>query len=233
MGGVRRPDRADRCPAACGVLFSHRWIPCGRPEPRHRPLPSDVKPAMQLPHSPSPPPVAARPDPVAADALYADLTGVRVLVVDDEVDARELFAMVLESCGAAVTIAGSAAEAFAALRRERPHVLVSDIGMPGEDGHSLIRRVRALHPAEGGRDAGRRGERLRGPRAPRARPRRGLRPARRQALRAGRPRRRRAAPRALKVRRPMPSRCRGSRSRWPICCLAPGRGPRSRQCPRA
>jgi CheY-like chemotaxis protein len=85
-----------------------------------------------------------------ANDLYADLTGVRVLVVDDEVDARELFAMVLESCGAAVTIAASAAEAFAALRRERPDVLVSDIGMPGEDGNSLIRRVRALAASEGG-----------------------------------------------------------------------------------
>ncbi|MDB4930804.1 MAG: hypothetical protein JWM10_3288 [Myxococcaceae bacterium] len=95
-----------------------------------------------------------RPPPVAdldgQDDLYADLTGVRVLVVDDEVDARELFAMVLESCGARVTIAASAAEAFAALQRERPQVLVSDIGMPGEDGHSLIRRVRALPAAAGG-----------------------------------------------------------------------------------
>jgi CheY-like chemotaxis protein len=86
----------------------------------------------------------------AYDDDYADLTGVSVLVVDDEDDARELFAMVLESCGAKVSIAANAAEAFAVLQRERPQVLVSDIGMPGEDGHSLIRRVRALSAADGG-----------------------------------------------------------------------------------
>ncbi|MBP6833412.1 MAG: response regulator [Deltaproteobacteria bacterium] len=82
--------------------------------------------------------------------LYADLTGVRVLVVDDEVDARELFAMVLESCGAVVTTAGRAAEAYSMIQRDPPQVLVSDIGMPEEDGFSLMRRVRALSPSQGG-----------------------------------------------------------------------------------
>jgi CheY-like chemotaxis protein len=84
------------------------------------------------------------------DELYADLTGVRVLVVDDETDARELFAMVLESCGAVVSTASRASEAFSMIRSAPPHVLVSDIGMPEEDGFSLMRRVRALSPAEGG-----------------------------------------------------------------------------------
>jgi signal transduction histidine kinase/ActR/RegA family two-component response regulator len=78
------------------------------------------------------------------------LRGVRVLVVDDEPDARALVGRLLRDCKAAVTTAGSAAEAFEALRRDPPDVLVSDIGMPGEDGHSLIRRVRRLDRASGG-----------------------------------------------------------------------------------
>ncbi len=57
----------------------------------------------------------------------------------------------MEDCDAEVVTAGSAAEAFDVLRRERPQVLVSDIGMPGEDGYALIRRVRALEQEEGGR----------------------------------------------------------------------------------
>jgi PAS domain S-box-containing protein len=78
------------------------------------------------------------------------LSGVRVLVVDDEPDARELVQLVLEECGAVVAIAASAPQALEALRRSPPAVLVSDIGMPGMDGYDLIRRVRELGPAEGG-----------------------------------------------------------------------------------
>ena len=66
----------------------------------------------------------------------------RILVVDDEQDARELLAAAFTQMGATVALAGNAAEALVAVRREAPHVLVSDIGMPGEDGYSLIRRVR-------------------------------------------------------------------------------------------
>jgi CheY-like chemotaxis protein len=80
-----------------------------------------------------------------------DLSGVRVLLVDDEADARELLAEVLQQYGAVVTTVASADEALQALRSLRPTVLISDIGMPGEDGHSLIRRVRALPPEAGGR----------------------------------------------------------------------------------
>ena len=72
------------------------------------------------------------------------LDGMRVLVVDDEPDARELIAMVLADQGATVTTAASAEEAMLSLVRAPPDVLVSDIGMPGEDGYALIRRVRAL-----------------------------------------------------------------------------------------
>jgi len=71
------------------------------------------------------------------------LDGLRVLVVDDEADTRELTAAMLAQAGATVTVAGGAAEALAALELAVPDVLVSDIGMPGEDGHALLRRVRA------------------------------------------------------------------------------------------
>jgi CheY-like chemotaxis protein len=75
---------------------------------------------------------------------------VHILLVDDEADARELFAMVLRSTGARVTLAGSVDEALAAFVAGRPDVLFSDIGMPGEDGYSLIRRVRSLSADAGG-----------------------------------------------------------------------------------
>ena len=79
------------------------------------------------------------------------LSGLRVLVVDDEGDARELFARTLSECGARVLTAASAAGAMDALERERPDVLLADIGMPGEDGYELIARVRSLPPERGGR----------------------------------------------------------------------------------
>ena len=71
------------------------------------------------------------------------LSGMRVLVVDDEPDARELIAATLTAAGATVTVAASVAEALEQLARAVPDVLVSDLGMPGEDGHALIRKVRA------------------------------------------------------------------------------------------
>ena len=87
--------------------------------------------------------------PIPADRL--NLTGVKVLVVDDEADARALLKRLLEDCGAAVDTAGSAAQALERLGVRPPDVLVSDIGMPGEDGFSLIRRVRALAADQGGK----------------------------------------------------------------------------------
>jgi signal transduction histidine kinase len=74
----------------------------------------------------------------------ASLTNLRVLIVDDEADARDLVREVLESSGAAVWAAGSAAEALAALAAWRPDVIVSDVGMPGRDGYSLVRDVRGF-----------------------------------------------------------------------------------------
>jgi PAS domain S-box-containing protein len=79
-----------------------------------------------------------------------DLDGLRVVVVDDEPDARALVKRVLEACRATVRTAGSSGEALGLIESERPDVLVSDVGMPGEDGYALIRRVRALGRARGG-----------------------------------------------------------------------------------
>ena len=79
-----------------------------------------------------------------------DLRGVKVVVVDDEVDARDLIARVLGECHAEVSAAGTAAEALAVIEAERPHVLVSDVGMPGVDGYQLLRLVRELGHARGG-----------------------------------------------------------------------------------
>ena len=79
------------------------------------------------------------------------LRGFRVLVVEDQADARELLVTILGGCGADVTAVGSADEALDAVARTRPQALVSDIGLPGDDGYTLIRKVRALDPAAGGR----------------------------------------------------------------------------------
>ena len=74
------------------------------------------------------------------------LDGVRILVVEDDADNREMLVEALELSGAVATPAGSAQEALAIIRNARPDVIVSDITMPGEDGYDLIRSVRALSP---------------------------------------------------------------------------------------
>ena len=79
------------------------------------------------------------------------LAGLRVLAVDDEPDARHLVKRILEQCDAVVTTAASVADALAALSAERFAVIVSDIGMPDQDGFDLIRQVRALPADAGGR----------------------------------------------------------------------------------
>ena len=73
-----------------------------------------------------------------------------MLVVDDQADARDLIARVLEAAAAVVLSAASADEAIGLVETERPDVLVSDIGMPDVDGYELLRRVRALGPDRGG-----------------------------------------------------------------------------------
>ena len=76
------------------------------------------------------------------------LTDVHILVVDDEVDARELVKRLLEMAGATVSLAGSASEAIERILVARPDVLVCDIGMPGDDGFSLIRQLRVLEESQ-------------------------------------------------------------------------------------
>jgi PAS domain S-box-containing protein len=80
-----------------------------------------------------------------------ELNGIRVLVVDDEADTCELLQVILEGCGAQVKTASSAAAALEAVAEESFDVLISDIGMPDEDGYSLIAKVRALGKEHGGK----------------------------------------------------------------------------------
>ena len=96
---------------------------------------------VSLPSLPSPAVTAL--SPLGAVASRA-LTGMRVLVVDDEPDALEMIAAVLSERGAEVSAAPSAAAAIEQIDRARPHVLLSDIGMPITDGYALLARVRAL-----------------------------------------------------------------------------------------
>lgn len=95
---------------------------------------------------PTAPPKASRPLLPPDDFLQ----GMQVLVVEDEDDARELLKTILESRGAHVSAARSAAEALAALDRAVPDVIVSDIGMPVEDGYSLMKRIRQRPATAGG-----------------------------------------------------------------------------------
>ncbi len=79
------------------------------------------------------------------------LDGLRVLVVDDEADTRDLLKQGLEYCGAKVKCVGTAEEALDLVKSNLPDILISDIGMPGFDGYDLIKRVRGLPPERGGR----------------------------------------------------------------------------------
>jgi PAS domain S-box-containing protein len=81
---------------------------------------------------------------------FLDLNGIKILVVDDETDTRELVAFVLEQQGAQVITASSAHEALLVLTQAKPDVLLSDIGMPDMDGYMLIQQVRTLAPEQGG-----------------------------------------------------------------------------------
>ena len=100
----------------------------------------------------------ASPDAVTREARNGgglqcppELDGLRVLVCEDEADARDLIESILVGCNATVVLAASAAEALEHLREALPDVIISDIGMPDASGYELIRQIRALPPEKGGR----------------------------------------------------------------------------------
>jgi len=92
--------------------------------------------------------LASQPEQLQATA---GLAGIHILLVDDETDSREYVRTLLQGCHVKVTEASNARDALATLRQERPDLLLSDIAMPEEDGYSLIRKVRGLSEAEGGK----------------------------------------------------------------------------------
>jgi CheY-like chemotaxis protein len=82
--------------------------------------------------------------------LEAELRNTRVLVIDDDLDTLEVMLVILETHGAETAAATTAAEGLAMLETFRPEVILSDIGLPDEDGYSFMRQVRALPADQGG-----------------------------------------------------------------------------------
>jgi CheY-like chemotaxis protein len=120
--------RAESAGPGQGAAFEVRF-PLRAPEPDRR-VPETRRPSLACP---------------------PNVPGLRVLVVDDEADARELVSTLLERCGAKVQAASSVREALEEMKRFRPDVLLCDLAMPDEDGYGLIRHIRSLPPSEGGR----------------------------------------------------------------------------------
>ncbi|HEY0729132.1 MAG TPA: ATP-binding protein, partial [Pyrinomonadaceae bacterium] len=114
------------------------------------PLPSSELIASQEPSSiaSSSSPHTLNASQVSADAKLKDL---RILVVEDDVDTRELVAALLVQHGAEVVAADSSATALPAVERDKPDLIISDIGMRGENGYEFISKVRSLDPDAGGR----------------------------------------------------------------------------------
>jgi CheY-like chemotaxis protein len=81
---------------------------------------------------------------------FPNLEGLRVLAVDDDIDTLDLLVFILEQCQAQVKIATSVKVALEVFSQFRPHLLISDIGMPEEDGYSLIHQIRTLTREQGG-----------------------------------------------------------------------------------
>ena len=88
---------------------------------------------------------------IAIDAVDAKLKNVRILVVEDDPDTQELLTAVLGNHGAQVIAVGSSAGGLAEVERDKPDLIISDIGMVGENGYEFIRKVRSLEPDAGGR----------------------------------------------------------------------------------
>ncbi|WP_397326869.1 PAS domain-containing protein [Nostoc sp. FACHB-110] len=103
---------------------------------------------VQLPLMPTQPSVNSN---CPLPEIGFNLSGIQVLVVDDETDTRSLIAFLLQQAGANVIAVASAVEAFTILRRRPADVLISDIGMPDIDGYMLLRQIRALPPEQGGK----------------------------------------------------------------------------------
>jgi CheY-like chemotaxis protein len=100
----------------------------------------------------TPPPGVARLERARTpETCPPQLAGLHVLLVEDQADTRDMLRTLLESCRIRVSMAASSREALEALERLSPDLLLSDIGMPGEDGYVLIREVRALPAEAGGR----------------------------------------------------------------------------------
>jgi PAS domain S-box-containing protein len=99
-------------------------------------------------------PVSDRRNPQTDREVWLEsapsLHGIKVLVLEDEPDSREIVVAVLSQCGAEVLAASSSADAIALLTRERPDVLIADIEIPGEDRYAFLQKVRALSEGEGG-----------------------------------------------------------------------------------
>jgi len=93
----------------------------------------------------------SRPETPWTEPGRTMLEGVRLLVVEDEADSRAMLVAAFEQYGAKVSAVASAREGIEVLQRAPPHVLICDIGLPGEDGHEFIRKVRALEADSGGR----------------------------------------------------------------------------------
>jgi len=106
-------------------------------------------PARAVSEAVKPVRIAHRPVPFGPGSAGL-LSGVSVLVVDDELDARELVAEAFKSAGAIVYMAASARDALGVIAAAKPNVLVSDIGMADEDGYTLMRQVRLLPAEQGG-----------------------------------------------------------------------------------
>jgi signal transduction histidine kinase/CheY-like chemotaxis protein len=107
-----------------------------------------VRLPLRFSQSPS---AGATPTTPASDGELVNLKGVRILVVDDEADTRAIVSRLLQECFADVITADCADAALIAMRSQRPHILISDISMPQQDGYDLIRKIRDLPADQGGK----------------------------------------------------------------------------------
>lgn len=89
-------------------------------------------------------------DSLILSANSVDLAGLKVLVVDDDPDSRDLVAFLLQEYGVEVIVVASAAEVLKTLTITQPDILLCDIGMPDMDGYMLMRQIRAMPPEQGG-----------------------------------------------------------------------------------